>query len=333
MTVNPTLTAAAPRRWSVWGTYVFLATSDPTVMEDAQALAQEVLADVDRTCSRFRGDSDLAVANARPGRWTRVDPLLVAAVGVAVEAARETDGLVDPLLGRTLAWLGYDADLDVVRRRRGRPSTPPATVPTPPPTARPEAWREIGLDPEGAVRVPQGCSLDLGATAKAWASDLVAAATVDRFGCHVIVSLGGDIRIDGPESSTAHGWPVAVTERPDGDDPELVWLDGGGLATSSTAVRRWSDGDTERHHLLDPRTGLPTSGPWRTVSATGTTCVAANTASTAALVLGAEAEGWLDDRSVSARLVALDGRVCTLGCWSGGPALRAPGSSTDDRRQ
>ena len=48
---------------------------------------------------------------------------------------------------------------------------------------------------------------------------------------------------------------------------------------------------------------------WRTVTATGPTCVAANTASTAAVVLGADAPSWLDERGVAARLVAADGRT------------------------
>ena len=54
---------------------------------------------------------------------------------------------------------------------------------------------------------------------------------------------------------------------------------------------------------------------WRTVTATGPTCVAANTASTAAVVLGAEASGWLTARGVTARLVAADERAHYLGGW------------------
>jgi thiamine biosynthesis lipoprotein len=318
--------ATTATRWSALGTYVFLATADPGVLDDARAIAQEVLWAVDRTCSRFRHDSDLVRANAAPGSWVPVDPLLVAAVRVAVEASQETGGLVDPCLGRSMVWLGYDADLAAVRRRADPPRS------TPPPSPRPGAWREIGLDPEGAVRVPPGCSLDLGATAKAWASDLVAAAVVERLDCQVIVSLGGDIRVDGPGGAAHAAWPVMVAERPEDELTELVWLQGGGLATSTTTVRRWSSAGVERHHLLDPRTGLPTTGPWRTVTATGPTCVSANTATTAALVLGEEAVGWLSERSVTARLVADDGTVALTGCWPEDPVRTPAGTSTDDGR-
>lgn len=310
-------------RWSSLGTYVFLSTSEPSVLDDAGQLARDVLSAVDRTCSRFRPDSDLVRANGRSGSWVRVDPLLLAAAGVAVDAARETGGLVDPCLGRSMIHLGYDADLDVVRRRPDAPRSSPVPVP------RPGAWREIGLDPEGAIRVPDGCALDLGATGKAWASDLVAAAVVDRFGCHVIVSVGGDVRVDGPSDAPHGPWPVSIAERPDADDVTVVWLAGGGLATSSTMVRTWFSGGEANHHLLDPRTGRPISGHWRTATATGPTCVAANSATTAALVLGPDAVPWLASRSVAARLVAADGSVRTVADWpreepvdrSGAPSL------------
>jgi len=89
----------------------------------------------------------------------------------------------------------------------------------------------------------------------------------------------------------------------------------GGLATSSTTRRRWRRGDRVVHHLVDPRTGDPAPAVWRTVSVAAASCVDANTASTAAIVLGAAAPAWLRERAMPARLVALDGRVETIAGW------------------
>ena len=114
-TATPTST-----RWELWSSYAFLATDEPRHLAAAEAVARRVLAEVDRTCSRFRDDSDLSRANARPGRWVEVDPVLVAATRVALEAARVSAGLVDPCLGRRLTALGYDADLAVLRARGPR---------------------------------------------------------------------------------------------------------------------------------------------------------------------------------------------------------------------
>ena len=89
----------------------------------------------------------------------------------------------------------------------------------------------------------------------------------------------------------------------------------GGLATSGTTVRRWRAGAVELHHIVDPRTGRPAVTPWRTVTVAARTCVDANVASTAAIVLGEEALGWLEARSVAARLVGGSGEVVRLGAW------------------
>jgi thiamine biosynthesis lipoprotein len=235
-----------------------------------------------------------------------VDPLLVAAVETAVGAARATDGLVDPLLGRALVGLGYDRDFGLLVECEDDPVVPLPVRPDP------DAWRAIRLDPSGAVRIPPGTALDLGATGKAWAADLVAAACAEHLDGSVIVSVGGDIAIALPDGEP---WPVAVSERPGAPAETLVALDRGGLATSSTRVRRWTRRGVRRHHLLDPRTGRPAPEVWRTVTATGATCVAANTASTAAVVLGHDAPDWLARHGVSARLVAADSRVHTVG-WA-----------------
>ena len=300
-------------RWRLWGTYAFLAVDSPDLLAPARSLADDLLEEVGEACSRFRDDSDLSRANRRPGRWTPCGPVLVDAVRAGLQAAEASDGLVDPCLGRALVSLGYDRDLALLR---ARPALPFQPDPAPP---RPGAWREVEVR-DDAVRVPEGVALDLGATAKAWAADLVAEAVADRLGCAVVVSLGGDVRVAGPPGSR---WPVRVTEHPDavatGLAADVVLR--GGLATSTTVVRRWG-GDRAapaeaqpRHHLLDPRTGLPTTGVYRTVSAAGATCLAANTASTAAIVLGSRAPAWLATHGVAARLVDRTGRVSTVGAW------------------
>jgi thiamine biosynthesis lipoprotein len=51
------------------------------------------------------------------------------------------------------------------------------------------------------------------------------------------------------------------------------------------------------------------------VSVVAADCVSANTAATAAIVLGADAEAWLDKRNIPARLVTDDGAVSYVGGW------------------
>ncbi|MGZ6963157.1 MAG: FAD:protein FMN transferase [Acidimicrobiia bacterium] len=275
---------------------------------DALSLMAEELEQFEQACSRFRPDSDLSRVNDLSGRAVRVDPVLLEAVEIALRAARITGGRVDPTIGKALRLLGYDRDFATMDKDR------PGFVVQ---AQRGPGWECVEVDrTRCTIRVPKGVQLDLGATAKGFAADRVARHTSAALGCGVLVSLGGDIAIEGPAPTA--GWSVRVTDDHAASDEapgQTVSLRSGGLATSSTTVRRWSQGGAVRHHVLDPTTGLPTSGPFRTVSVTAATCVDANTASTAALVLGDAAPPWLAARHLPARLTYHDGRVLCLAGW------------------
>ena len=210
--------------------------------------------------------------------------------------------------------IGYDDDFETLPGRRPASALQALAVP---------GWRLVRLDRgTRTVVLPPGVRLDLGATAKALAADRAAAAAHRATGEGVLVSLGGDLAVAGP--APAGGWTVLIAEDhrgdPDGAGPRVA-VQSGGLATSSTTVRRWRVGDLDRHHVVDPATGLPATGPWRTVSVAAASCVDANTAATAAIVIGEAAEAWLSARRLPARLVATDGRVVVTGGW---PADLAP---------
>jgi thiamine biosynthesis lipoprotein len=132
----------------------------------------------------------------------------------------------------------------------------------------------------------------------------------------VLVSLGGDVSVAG--DAPDEGWHIQIAEdsraaiTPEG---ETIAIRAGGVATSSTTVRRWRRGGVELHHIIDPSTGLPAAGPWRTVSVVAGNCVDANIAATAAIVRGAAAVAWLDGAGLPARLVDRNGATTRVGGW------------------
>jgi thiamine biosynthesis lipoprotein len=69
------------------------------------------------------------------------------------------------------------------------------------------------------------------------------------------------------------------------------------------------------HHIVDPHTGDVAAPGWRTATVAAATCVDANIASTASIVLGAAAPGWLAERLLPARLVTDSGQVTTTAGW------------------
>jgi thiamine biosynthesis lipoprotein ApbE len=304
--------------WEALGTSVVVRVIDPGALDAARAAVARDLARIDRACSRFRADSELSDVNARAGRPTQISPLLAEALEVALRAAELTDGDVDPTVGRALELAGYDRDWRLLDPPcDARPQAAPAV------TLRARSgWRTIVLDRASrSLRIPAGVRLDLGASAKAWAADRAAAAAQRAGGCGVLVSLGGDIATSGP--APQEGWRIRVTDdhRSDCSAPgQTVSIHSGGLATSSTAVRRWSNAGQTMHHIIDPSTGAPVRDSWRTVSVAAASCVDANTAATAAIVRDGDAPAWLEAATLPARLVDRDDRVLAVAGW---PAERA----------
>jgi thiamine biosynthesis lipoprotein len=96
---------------------------------------------------------------------------------------------------------------------------------------------------------------------------------------------------------------------------QWVTLTTGGLATSSTTVRAWRAGERDLHHLIDPSSGLPVDAVWRTATVAAGSCLDANIASTAAIVRGQRAIGWLESLALPSRLVSITGGAVHLAGW------------------
>jgi thiamine biosynthesis lipoprotein len=295
------------------GTHHRIVASRPETIGEAVGVARQHLLELDLAVSRFRHDSevsDLARRAIDGPASALVSPVFASCLEAAFHAARLTGGLVDPTVGRAVVAAGYDDDLAVVRSRDAAAQAA-AVVP---------GWRSVELDPLTCrVHVPRGVVLDLGATAKAHAADIIARRLADRLPGGFLVSLGGDVAVSG--ELPPEGWQVAV-EGPDGECREVVASRGQALATSSTVLRTWTQAGQPRHHIIDPRTGRSAVPVWEQVTCAGTTALEANAASTAAVVLGAEAPDWLEAHGIPARLDPA----------SGGPAVTTRGWPRRDRR-
>jgi thiamine biosynthesis lipoprotein len=291
------------------GTSALVAVAEPSALREARSILSEQLDAIDLACSRFRPDSELSTLNGAAGSEVEVSPLCFEAVSVALRVAELTEGLVDPTVGANLRLAGYDRTFAELRLRDGRRVH--ARFP------QVAGWRAVKVNrARRAIMVPAGVELDLGASAKALAADRASSVVAEATGCGVLVSLGGDIAVAG--EPPADGWPVRIADDHaapvDGPGP-VVALAEGGLATSSTRVRRWTTSGGELHHILDPRTGRPAVTPWKTATVAAESCVTANAATTAAIVLGEAAPAWLARQGVPARLARADGSVASLNGW------------------
>ena len=154
----------ATAQWQRWSTSMQIVVTDPDSLPAARCEVDDELDAVEAAASRFRADSEINALAASSGRPTEVSELLAEMLAAALDAARRTDGDVDPTVGASVIALGYDRDITTLKRVDARASS--ITVPA--------RWSMVTLE-DRVVTVPPGIMLDLGATAKAIAADHCAA--------------------------------------------------------------------------------------------------------------------------------------------------------------
>lgn len=238
----------------------------------------------ERVFSRFRTMSELNRVNGDPATVVVVSELFASALRVALGAAAATDGLVDPTLGRAVEAAGYDRDFALLAD--DGPLGAPALG----------RWRSLVLADRVLSR-PPGVELDLNGVVKALAVD----AALGEISGAGYVSAGGDI---GASGGTVVGLPEGGSLR----------VAAGGVATSGTSSRSWRRGGTLQHHLIDPRTGRPSTSRWDQVTVGAVSCLAADVAAKAAFLLSGDGPAWLDERGLPGRFVA-GGEVVENAAW------------------
>ena len=255
---------------------------DEAPVDGVQALFDER----DRRFSRFIENSEVNRVNALPCGVAFVSEDMASMLAAAFDAARATGGLVTPAVGGALLAAGYDrefADLP--------PDQPPAETVSVVPSLETVSLRgRMLLRTEPLV-------LDLNGVVKGRTVDDALA----RLGSGW-VSAGGDLATT-----------IPLTVGLPGGGSVTVYK--GGLATSSTGVRSWRRGGLVQHHLIDPATGRPAVTTWREVTVAAGSCLGADVAAKAALLLGAAGPSWLDRRGLAGRFVDTEGVVSVNESW------------------
>jgi thiamine biosynthesis lipoprotein len=319
-------TQPALRAMRAIGTTAIVSVTESNMADKAERVLRDELVAIDRACSRFRPDSELWGLHQANGAPVKVSALLFDAVAVACDVAQRTGGAVDPTVGVAIETLGYDRDFDELDADGTELVEPSQPAP---------GWWQVELDARlRTVRVPAGTHLDLGASAKAFVADRAAQRIAHALHTGALVSIGGDVATAGgaPEG----GWAIGIAADSSSsvnDVDQVVSIDRGAIATSSTSIRTWQRGHRRLHHIIDPATGECVPAHWTLVSISGDSCVDANAASTAAIVWGELAVPKLREFGLPGRLVRHDGLTITVNGWPADDSTRRmPDGSPDDRR-
>ena len=258
----------------------------------------------EQTLSRFLPESELSQLNAHAGTAMAVSALLYTVLATALSAAQATQGVYDPALLEQLVQLGYDRTFDDLPAVSFDPIIPGEPG---------GGWRGIRVNPiYRHVTLPTGIKLDFGGIAKGMAVDAALEQLRLSGISPALVNAGGDLAVLGLPPA-AEQWPIAVPGR------ERCWtipLHSGAVATSGIAHRHWWQGQTLRHHLLDPRTGLPAQSDLWSVTVVADRCEQAEVAAKVAFILGSrQGADFLRRHRIAGLLVREDGTWESVEPW------------------
>jgi len=263
------------------GTTIEVVVDGPTVDVSAAEAEFERL---EAIMSRFRPESELSRLNREGSLDASTE--LAEVVTLALEARSRTRGLFDPTVHDALVAAGYDRTFEDLADDGGAAGARPCGG---------------GVDVVGTrITLERGFRLDLGGIGKGFAAERVA--ELLGVSAPTLVSAGGDVAVRGlPAAGT---WAVGI------DEELTLGLDRGGVATSGVDRRRWRRGGLDRHHIVDPRTGLPAETDLVRVTAVARDAVEAEVLAKELLLSGSVEARAAD---VPAVLLTADGRMLRTG--------------------
>lgn len=238
------------------------------------------LSRVNGCMNRYDPKSEISRFNAYFG----TDPFPVSApfIKVALLAEkiyRASDGAFDPTVTPLVRLWGFGDDGALQR---------------PDPETLASAMRHVGMD---RVRISDGrirktdpeTSLDFSAIAKGYGVDEVAEALLSLGYRDILVEIGGEVRACG--DNAGRPWRIGIADpAPEKAEersfPATIVLRDKACATSGD-YRQFYQVDGKRYsHLIDPKTGHPIEHELTSVTVIAETCMLADAAATAAIVLG-----------------------------------------------
>ncbi|MCL4393623.1 MAG: FAD:protein FMN transferase [Chloroflexi bacterium] len=281
-------------------TLVLLAAEgNPSAVSRGFEQTTEYVRTLEARLTRFSSDSELAQLNASAGVWFEASEELYEIVHQASEFRQETGGLFDPAVLAALELAGYDRSIDEVRAHGAATSAVVGTY------RRPN-FDAVEFDSgRRAVKLPPGVRIDLGGIAKGWIAEH-AALRLARCSRACAVNAGGDMFSIGLPAGE-ETWRVAIESPLDAERTlAILRLDPGAVATSSIAKRRWEQGDAVRHHLIDPRVGLPAETDWLSVTVIAPHATVAEVYAKALLITGSRSGEVFAKRRTDIEFIGVD---------------------------
>ena len=222
--------------------------------------SESFLRDFQDRLTRFDRDSELMRFNQSPEEVQTVSPLLYRAVSLALQAAEDSGGLLDPTVLASLEREGYQRswqDREPLSFKELLSLAPRSPLAKP---SEEKLYQKIELLDESQIRKPVGLGLDLGGIGKGLALDILAE-KLTGFSSWSI-DLGGDLRFGGQAELPRQ----VIIPSPFGDTRSFTFPEKA-VATSGLWRRAWTEAGIPKNHIIDPGRGTSYWGPYLQVTA------------------------------------------------------------------
>jgi len=258
--------------------------------ENVQKMIQLQLDQVDQAMSTYKVDSDVSRFNrASSSEVLSIRPSTGVNLELGLRLAQQTKGAFDPtVLPLVNAW-GFGPE----KHRLAPPSIEEIQS-----IKKRVGWQHVLWDKKDQTirKKLAGVQLDFSAFAKGYgvdaASEFLSTLELKDF----LVEVGGELRVRG-EKLPGQPWSIGIEKPTEQSMPskmiqEVLLLTDRAVATSGD-YRNFRMIDGKRiSHILDPRTGLPTTNNVASVTVLADDCMTADALATALTVLGPK-EGML----------------------------------------
>jgi FAD:protein FMN transferase len=267
-------------------TYTVKVTAPPLSLDSAQlrATIDDVLAQIDRSMSGYRTDSEVARFNASAStQWYEVSGELAAVVQAALDISEKSGGAFDITVAPLVAAWGFGpAGERTVLPNAGQLAQLAASI----------GYRKlhVQLDPPALRKDVAALTIDLNGIAPGFAVDRLADRLSALHAANFMIDIGGEIRARG-HNANGDPWHIAIERPVDTQRAPYagVWLDGASVSTSGEYRDYYERAGRRYSHTIDPRTRQPLQRAPGSVVVIAASTASADAWATALNVLGPQA--------------------------------------------
>ncbi|WP_338353358.1 FAD:protein FMN transferase [Thalassolituus oleivorans] len=270
---------------------VIFDTTDATLALALGQLVQEETQRIERHLSRYRDDNIIFQINNANGVAVIVDDETADLLDFAATLWQLSNGLFDITSGKLRAIWRFDCSDNVPEQ-----AAVDAILPL-------IGWQKVQWQRPTLI-LPAGMEIDLGGIGKEYAVDKTYDLVKSQFKEAFLVNFGGDLRVQGPRKN-GHPWQVGIETVTDENNNNMqqqetiIDISHGGLATSGDSRRYLLKNNQRYSHILNPLTGWPVVSAPRSITTIAPTCVEAGLCSSLAMLMGINAEAFLEEQNVT----------------------------------